>query len=448
MAPRRRTLLAAVSTTTAAAAAGCSDLLANETTDGSGQKTPTDVATAFIDDLANQEFERASKRFAERDRTKYGDPARLERLWMAYTAVAGAFDGIDETSKTARSGVVLVDLALSFEGGDHACRVVVDKNKTGRLRNCGIADEYERPTYVDPSAVTKQDLQLEVDGCSLQGTVTSSADGGDAVPGVVFLHDSGPSTRDTTQGGTKAFVDLAEGLATQGLATLRYDKRIPACEIDPGQYTIDQVTGDDALAAIERLRGVDGVDGDSIVVVGHGLGGTAAPKIAARDGNLAGIVGLAAPARPYHELTLAQLEHKISVGSLEWDALADVYDQWADEIDRVRAGDYEPSDTLLGKPGAFWDSLASYDQFQTARDVDVPLCLLQGNRDFQVTVADDLERWQTELEGRSKTTFETYDGLNHLFMPGEGPSVEFAYAVRNNVSEQVVDDLAGWIGEL
>jgi len=137
----------------------------------------------------------------------------------------------------------------------------------------------------------------------------------------------------------------------------------------------------------------------------------------------------------------------VSVGSQTWDDLATIADQWADDIERVRAEEYDASEELLGKSGAFWDSLTSYDHITTAAETDVPMYFAQGERDFQVSTADDLERWQTELEERSGTTFETYDGLNHLFMPGEGPSVEFAYAARNNVAEQVVTDLADWIAD-
>lgn len=73
---------------------------------------------------------------------------------------------------------------------------------------------------------------------------------------------------------------------------------------------------------------------------------------------------------------------------------------------------------------------------------------MQGGRDFQVPIEDDLELWRTELDDRFETTFETYDDLNHLFMPGEGPSVVFEYAARNNVDERVVDDVADWIDGL
>ncbi|WP_254763273.1 alpha/beta hydrolase family protein [Natrinema marinum] len=444
MAPRRRTVLAAVSTATASAVAGCSDLLSDSTGDG-GPTTPTDVATALIDDFADENFERASERFAERERDKRGDPARLERLWMAYGSVSGSFEEVAETKTAAKRTRTAVDLTLSFDGGDHDFRAVVDGKS--RLLDCGIVDGYARPAYVDPNAIAERTVTLSVADCSLPGTVTTPTAESGEVPGVVLVHDAGAGTRNNDRGGTKALKDLAEGLTSNGVAALRYDKRIPTCDVDPGSYTLDRVTVDDALVAVERLRNVDGVDPNRIVVVGHGLGGRAAPRIAARDGSLAGIVGLAAPARPYHELTLEQLEHKVSVGSIEWDDLAAIHDRWAGQIERVRSGEYEPTETLLGKPGAFWDSLAAYDHVGTAAALDVPAYFLQGGRDFQVSVADDLERWRSELGGESETTFETDGDLDHLFMPGEGPSVEFAYTVRNNVAEGVVTDLAGWIGE-
>ncbi|MFB1064259.1 alpha/beta fold hydrolase [Natrinema sp. H-ect4] len=446
MAPRRRTVLAAVSTATATAAAGCTNLLGTGADDETNGSTSADeVATAFVDDLANGRFERASERFVENGRDRYGDPGRLERVWLAFETVGGAFEEVVETSVTASNRGKVVTVTLAFDRGDHDCGVIVDTES--RIRNCGIADEYERPAYVDSNAFGERDVSLSVPDCSLSGTVATPADG-DGVPGVVLVHDDGPMTADTPRGATRTFADLAEGLATRGVASLRYDKRDTACEVALDEYTLDRVTVDDAAVAIERLRAVDGVDPDRIVVVGHGLGGRAAPRIAARDGDLAGVVGLAAPARPYRELTLEQLEHKATAGSHEWEDLRATYETWVDESDRVREGEYEPDERLLGKPGAFWDSITAYDHVQTAAEVDVPFRFLQGERDFQVTVTDDLERWERELDGKSATTFKTYEGLNHLFMPGEGESLAFAYAVRNNVAEEVVDDIVSWIGEL
>lgn len=199
---------------------------------------------------------------------------------------------------------------------------------------------------------------------------------------------------------------------------------------------------------VGRCRLFEGVDPDRIVVAGLGLGGMAAPQIADRDGNLAGVVALAAPGRPFHEVVLDGLEHRVTVGEYEWNRRALQYEQWQAEIERIRNGDYESDEQLVGKPGALWKSLDAYDHVETARAIDEPLCFLQGGRDFEVTVKDDLERWRLKLTDRSATTIEIYDALNHLFMPGSGPSVGFEYSVRNNVAEPVVDDVADWIDGL
>jgi len=215
MAPRRRTVLAAVSTATATAAAGCTNLLgtgADDETDGS--TSADEVATAFVDDLANGRFEQASERFVENGRDRYGDPGRLERVWLAFETVGGAFEEVVETSVTASNRGKVVTVTLAFDRGDHDCGVIVDTES--RIRNCGIADEYERPAYVDSNAFGERDVSLSVPDCSLSGTVATPTDG-DGVPGVVLVHDDGPMTADTPRGATRTFADLAEGLATRAL---------------------------------------------------------------------------------------------------------------------------------------------------------------------------------------------------------------------------------------
>ena len=55
-------------------------------------------------------------------------------------------------------------------------------------------------------------------------------------------------------------------------------------------YTLEQETVEDALRAVALLRGQPEIDGRSIFVLGHSLGGYATPRIAARDGKLAGVI--------------------------------------------------------------------------------------------------------------------------------------------------------------
>src|SRR5690606_29657538 len=111
---------------------------------------------------------------------------------------------------------------------------------------------------------------------------------------------SGPHDRDETVGPNKPFLDIARGLAAQGVAVLRYDKRTKARPQDyaDGSVTIDSETTDDAVFAVAALREAPGIDPARVYVLGHSQGAMMAPRIAARSGHVAGLVLLAAPARP------------------------------------------------------------------------------------------------------------------------------------------------------
>jgi fermentation-respiration switch protein FrsA (DUF1100 family) len=74
----------------------------------------------------------------------------------------------------------------------------------------------------------------------------------------------------------------------------------------------------------------------------------------------------------------------------------------------------------------------------------VKLLVLQGELDFQVTMAD-FERWKGALGARRDVTFRSYPALNHLFMTGSGPSAPQEYQIPSHVAEEVVRDIAEWI---
>jgi fermentation-respiration switch protein FrsA (DUF1100 family) len=73
-----------------------------------------------------------------------------------------------------------------------------------------------------------------------------------------------------------------------------------------------------------------------------------------------------------------------------------------------------------------------------------PLLILQGERDYQVTM-DNFAAWKKGLAGRPNVTLKTYPKLNHLFIEGEGKSTPADYEKPGHVSEAVIADIAGWI---
>jgi fermentation-respiration switch protein FrsA (DUF1100 family) len=97
-------------------------------------------------------------------------------------------------------------------------------------------------------------------------------------------------------------------------------------------------------------------------------------------------------------------------------------------------------------PETYWKDLDSYDPARTAAKLSIPMLILQGERDYQVTLAD-LQGWRTALEGRANVTIKSYPTLNHLFLPGEGKSTPAEYDRAGQIPAFVLDDIAGWIGK-
>ena len=96
-------------------------------------------------------------------------------------------------------------------------------------------------------------------------------------------------------------------------------------------------------------------------------------------------------------------------------------------------------------PAAYWLDVRGYDPARTAAELSLPMLIVQGGRDYQATVADDLVRWEDALEGRPDVTFRVYEADNHLFFPGSGPSAPAEYEPAQHVDAEVVAGIAAWI---
>ena len=116
---------------------------------------------------------------------------------------------------------------------------------------------------------------------------------------MVLVHGSSPQDMDETVIGNKPFRDLAEGLAERGVATLRYDKRTKVYGAKSEVKTLADETIDDAVSAARLCAKQPKVDARRVFVLGHSLGGYAAPRIAqAGGGAIRGMIVLAGTSRP------------------------------------------------------------------------------------------------------------------------------------------------------
>jgi hypothetical protein len=262
-----------------------------------------------------------------------------------------------------------------------------------------------------------------------------------------LVHGSGPQDRDETIGPNRPFLDVARGLAAHGIAVLRYEKRTKARpeEFNRDNYTVDDETTDDAVAAVASLVQTTGIDPQHVYVMGHSQGGMLAPRIAQRSGKVAGLVMWSAPARSLLTVLPEQNRYLLGLdGSISADDQA-----FLDKLDAqiAAARGTEPvaaKDLPLGVPATYWRAFENIDPVADAKASALPILLLQGGRDFQV-VDTDWQLWKRSLAGQRRASFERYPALNHLGIPGEGPSSLQEYNTPGEVLPQLVDDVARWI---
>jgi hypothetical protein len=103
------------------------------------------------------------------------------------------------------------------------------------------------------------------------------------------------------------------------------------------------------------------------------------------------------------------------------------------------------SELPFGVPAPYWLDLRGYDPAAAAAALGQPVLIIQGGRDYQATVADDLSRWRAALGGRPDVTIQVFAADNHLFFPGSGPSSPAEYEPAQHMDPQVVTTIARWL---
>jgi hypothetical protein len=382
-------------------------------------------------------------------------PESLRAAWEAEIGRQGAVTGIGTPiSEPAPAGDTLVKLPVVFE---HGAATVLASVSEGWLIGLQIApadaaqptQPWQPPGYADPATLSEQEVTVGSGPLAVPGTLTRPVAPGPH-PAVVMLVGSGPLDRDETIGRNKPFKDIAWGLAAAGVATLRFDKVTYAHpdKLDDA-FTIDDEYLRHALAAVELLRRSPGVDPDRVFVLGHSLGGTVAPRVAAADPSVAGLIFLAGGAEPIQWAAVRQFRYLASLDPATAAASQQIIDnvtRQAEAVDNLDPSTVTPAaDLPFGAPAAYWLSLRGYDPTAEAAKVSRPMLVLQGARDYQVTVADDLSRWQAALADRPDVTVHVYDADNHFFFAGHGPSTPAEMEPAQHADPAVVADIATWV---
>ncbi|HET9032317.1 MAG TPA: alpha/beta fold hydrolase [Dokdonella sp.] len=407
------------------------------------------LATKFLDLLDAGKFGEALAMGTPTLRKGLAD-GKLQQAWEAVPAQLGPRQSRGHPRAETINGSPAVSSRLQFGMMALDARIVFDDDNA--ISGFWIVPATGAPAAASPdksASHAEKELTISKDGIALPATLTLP-DNGAPYPAVVLVHGSGPHDRDETIGPNKPFLDLANGLAERGIAVLRYEKRTMAHpdRFAHGDFTVDDETVNDALAAVALLREQKDIDPQRIFVLGHSLGAMMAPRIGQRDRAIAGLILLAAPASKLEDIVIRQTRYLARLqgqGDAEIDkAVAEIEPQ----IEAVKHLDSSASDKtplLLGLPASYWRDLNRYDPIDTARAIRQPILLLQGDRDYQVTVADEFSQWRKAFATNPRFELIEYPMLGHAFMPGNDPPGPKDYEKAAHVDSKVIDDIAAWI---
>jgi dienelactone hydrolase len=409
------------------------------------QTAPERDAVAIVEALVRHDWAAATARFDPTMRVAV-PVEKTEAVWAQVENRLGRFTGVERTRVETHGPYQTAVVRCGFERGAVVVKVSFDagSNVAGLFVLDAAADDpWTPPPYATATAFEERDLFVG-SAPPLRG-VLALPKGAGPLRAVVLVHGSGPQDEDETVGAVKVFKDLAQGLASRGVAALRYVKRSRAQPA--GIVTVKEEVLDGVRAAVDALRATPGIDPSHIYLVGHSQGGYLAPRAAHEDPRVAGIVVLAGPSRPLEDLVVEQTRYLASLAPG-----APRLVEAADEGAKLKAAVEDPSLTpdrtmpklAGGMTGAYFLDLRDYRPATVAAALPCPVLVLRGERDYQVSQAD-FDGWSAALGASPRATLRQYPSLNHLFVAGTGPSTPAEYQRPGHVAAVVVEDVATWV---
>jgi len=375
--------------------------------------------------------------------------AAMQGSFVSLSAQYGDFLEIVSLREEDKDQYVDVVFLTRWQNGFLDFHVVMNaQNQVSGFRALPAQDPADQgAAYVNPQAFTELEIQVGEEPWLLDAYLTVPNNLSE-FPLVVLLGGSGPTDRDATIGPNKIFRDIAQGLSSQGIAVLRYDKRAFAhgeqlLQQGPSEdgYVADEYLSD-AMVVLEQAAAIQGVN--EIILAGHSLGGAIAPTIALRSEFVDRLILLAASARRFGQVSMDQNEYFAPVSGITDEQLAQVKAFFQAVLDHQL-----PADTVV-QPGLTVEYYYDWDRYptiETLEKLSIPVLVLQGEQDFQSTMEGDFLPLKQALVDNVNFTFESFPRLNHLFLETEVGVFHTTdeYAIPGHVSEELIIALVEWI---
>lgn len=313
----------------------------------------------------------------------------------------------------------------------------------------------KRPqTPVPPFPYKEESVSFTNAQYTFNGTLTLPENYTKNTPVVLMVTGSGQQDRDEELFSHKPFAVIADALARQGIASLRYDDRGWGDKsVNFADFTTDDFR-QDAAAALPLLR----KRFNKVGILGHSEGGTIAMMLAA-EGKADFIVSLAGMAISGKETLIMQNRQAMSAIGLPKETVDSYCNSISKALDEIASGKKASEINIDDVPQALKPiTIKALQQADTPYirhflTVDVgkllpkikcPVLALNGTKDTQVDCDANTTRIEKGL-ANCKHSIKKIDGVNHLFQHCNTGIVTEYQQIEETIAPEVLQEVAKWI---
>lgn len=269
------------------------------------------------------------------------------------------------------------------------------------LTGCSMDEPLDNDNFI------LEEYNLEVKEGNIYGTLTLPKDDG-PFPVALIIQGSGPTDRDgnsTIGGKNNSLKMLAEALANEGIASVRYDKRGIGASMDLVEKEEDLLFEDyieDAILWADKLQKDNRFD--EIYIIGHSEGALIGAAAASKT-NIQGFISIAGMGKSPYDTLVRQLENQPG----------DIFERSLPILDELKKGNlvHNPPKDLAPlfreSVQPYLISWFKYDPKEVISNVKAPILIIQGDNDIQVTVEDAII-----LNNAVDSDLIIIKGMNHI----------------------------------
>ena len=313
----------------------------------------------------------------------------------------------------------------------------------------------KRPqTPVPPFSYKEESVSFTNAQYTFNGTLTLPENYSRNTPVVLMVTGSGQQNRDEELFSHKPFAVIADALARQGIASLRYDDRGWGDKsVNFADFTTDDFR-QDAAAAIPLLR----KRFNKVGILGHSEGGTIAMMLAA-EGKADFIVSLAGMAISGKETLIMQNRQAMSAIGLPKETVDSYCNSISKALDEIASGKKANEININDVPQAlkpitikalqqadtpYIRHFLTIDVGKLLPKIKCPVLALNGTKDTQVDCDANTTRIEKGLAD-CKHSIKKIDGVNHMFQHCNTGIVTEYQQIEETISPEVLQEVAKWI---